>query len=441
MSSSNAPIYIDQVLTQITTSNNIVALAHTFKAGISRETKEALLSSFLSNGQDPLALLDVRTYTLGALYILSSRLSANFSHTPLPPWAVVQEFCRTFNPEQMRLAPDRVTKLAKGIQRMAVHYGNPSLAIQPLSDLVMRYPPTHSHLTTLHSMFLLLCVATRNFLPALPVLSHPITDIDTANVSPDLHYTDNLTYHYTGGIALAALKKWKEAEEYFEICVTSPGTYPAALQMEALKKLKLVQLISTGKVSNLPKYTHPLLSRLFKNTPYNLFTNAYPKNTALLREIYEKEKQTFVQDKNVGLIQQALNRAPRWVLKKLTATYVTLHLSDIGRAVKIDSEDEVRALLLSMIESDDITAQISADGTVTFSDPPAQFTKEQVDRVLKSMQDQASLLESLELEVGRSREFLSKAVKTNDSAWAPSAEEEIFANLGGHQMWDENVYT
>ena len=51
----------------------------------------------------------------------------------------------------------------------------------------------------------------------------------------------------------------------------------------------------------------------------------------------------------MGLIFQAVARAPRWVLKKLTSTYVTLHLSDIGRAIKIDSEDEVRALLLSMV--------------------------------------------------------------------------------------------
>ena len=90
-------------------------------------------------------------------------------------------------------------------------------------------------------------MSTRNFLAALPVLSCPITNFDTS-ISPELHYSDNLSYHYTGGIALAALKRWAEAEEYFEICVTSPGTYPAALQMEALKKLRLVQLISTGKV-------------------------------------------------------------------------------------------------------------------------------------------------------------------------------------------------
>ena len=44
---------------------------------------------------------------------------------------------------------------------------------------------------------------------------------------------------------------------------------------------------------NLPKYTHPLLLRLFKNTPYQQFINAYPNNVNQLREVYEKEKQTF----------------------------------------------------------------------------------------------------------------------------------------------------
>lgn len=68
-----------------------------------------------------------------------------------------------------------------------------------------------------------------------------------------------------------------------------------------------------------------------------------------MREIYDKERQVFQADRNVGLIQQAAVRAPRWVLKKLTGTYVTLHLSDIGRVVKVDGEEEVRALLLSMV--------------------------------------------------------------------------------------------
>ena len=90
------------------------------------------------------------------------------------------------------------------------------------------------------------CVATRHFTVALPVLQVPITNIDTS--LSDLTYIDNLKYHYIGGIALAALRRWDEAEDFFEICIGSPAVVPSAVQLEALKKLKLVQLIARGKV-------------------------------------------------------------------------------------------------------------------------------------------------------------------------------------------------
>lgn len=82
---------------------------------------------------------------------------------------------------------------------------------------------------------------------ALRVLEVPITEIDIS--LGDLHYNDNLVYHYAGGMAFAALKRWEEAEEFFEICVSSPAQVPAAIQLEAYKKLTLVQLISRGTVS------------------------------------------------------------------------------------------------------------------------------------------------------------------------------------------------
>ncbi|EDR06883.1 uncharacterized protein LACBIDRAFT_294631 [Laccaria bicolor S238N-H82] len=430
---------IDQVVHQITTANSIPALNATLRNGLPKDTRDHILASVLPGGQDPLSVLDVKENTLGVLYILTARMTVQGA--PQPPWPVVLDFCRNFSPEQARLAPDRVTILAKGIKSIASQSNSLRLAIQPLYNLVSRYPPDPSFLTTIHAIFLTTCVTTRQFVEALPVLENPIFNVDT-NLS-DLHYNDNLIYHYTGGIALAALKRWPEAEEYFEICVTSPGTYPTALQMEALKKLKLVQLISIGKTSPLPKYTHPLLLRLFKNTSYHAFINAYPQSTELLHEIYDKERQTFSAEKNLGLISQAVARAPRWVLKKLTATYVTLHLADIGKAIKIGSEDEVRGLLLSMIESNDISAQISADGTVTFSDPPPQFTKEQVDEALLDVQQQTALLGYLEQETGRSKEFLNKAVKLrDDSPWAPTADEEMFVSMSGSQaMWEETVFS
>ena len=133
----------------------------------------------------------------------------------------------------------------------------------------------------------------------------------------------------------------------------------------------------------------------------------------------------------MGLVEQALERAPRWAIKKLTATYLTLALHDIGKAVKIDDESRVRGLILSMvraiprgyfiphllksnplqIESSEISARISADGTVTFSDPPPEFTKEQVDAMLQQAHEQSALLARLEMELMRSREYISKVYR------------------------------
>ena len=41
-------------------------------------------------------------------------MSASFSNTPPPPWAVIDAFCRHFNPEHARLAPERGMFLFEG---------------------------------------------------------------------------------------------------------------------------------------------------------------------------------------------------------------------------------------------------------------------------------------------------------------------------------------
>ncbi|KAJ7508411.1 hypothetical protein B0H11DRAFT_1964831 [Mycena galericulata] len=423
---------LDRILGEITTTNNILALNHTLKNGLPKESRETILSSPLASGQDPLSVLDLRQNTLGVLYIMSARLtSTNAGVAP----ELVMSFCQTFSPEQARVAPERVTLLAKGIVRLAHAYQNLLWAVTPLHYLVTRYPLDSSYLTTIHPIFLQTCLVAHQPTAALAVLSRPITQIATS--LSDLHYNDNLTYHYTGGIIFAVLKKWAEAEEFFEICVTAPGAVPAALQLEALKKLRLVQLISRGEVFPLPKYAHTALPRILKNSVYSDLINAYPQNTERLYNLLDKEKQTFTTDRNLGLVTQAIDRAPRWALKKLTATYVTLGLGDIARAVGIQSEDEVRALILSMIETGDLSAQISASGTVTFSDPPPQFTKAEVDAVLYSAQQQSEALEILEMEMARSKDFINKAVKGQDGGWAPNPDEEMYAMSNA---WDESMF-
>ncbi|KAI0690791.1 hypothetical protein BC835DRAFT_1434071 [Cytidiella melzeri] len=192
---------------------------------------------------------------------------------------------------------------------------------------------------------------------ALPILTVPILNVNT-NLS-DLHYNNNLLYHYAGGIALGVLKHWREAEEFFKIVVSAPAQAAAAIQFEALKKLTLVQLILYGK------YTDSVLIKLMKNCPYFNFSKLY------LRTIRE----------NWGLVQQTIAKAPQWLIKKLILTYLTLGLGNIASLIGVATKDEVQALILDMIESDEITASISVDGTVTFSNSVAQFLKANVDNL------------------------------------------------------------
>ncbi|KZT10407.1 uncharacterized protein LAESUDRAFT_721772 [Laetiporus sulphureus 93-53] len=421
----------DEIVTQIRTTDNVADLNLRLKnVASAKDVRQTFLSGLLSSGQDPLETLELPRHTLGYLYILSARLQA--TTVPKPALTVIQEFCSLFDPPQARLAPDQVTALANGIVQVSQEADNLKVALSPLYKLVTRYPPSLSHLTTLHRMFVMTCVGTQHFSAALPVLSVPITNIDLT--ISDLTYNDNLIYHYAGGVAFGALKRWREAEEFFEICASSPAQVPAAIQLEASKKLVLVQLILYGQTVPPPRYTNPNLTRLLKNSPYGKYIKAYPLPRSALYAAIEKDNELFTNEKNLGLIHQTIDRAPRWLIKKLISTYLTLGLADIAKEVSIDSEDEIRDIIVNMIESGEISASISADGTVTFLDPILQISKAEVDKVLKQAQEQSKLLLGLERAMNSNKDYLTKAVKHKDEAWGP---DDDMYNAGGGGGWVE----
>lgn len=403
-----------------------------------KETRDQILAGMLPSGEDPLSLLDPAANTLGYLYILTARLTLQNAHAPT--LRVIEEFCSKFNPEHARYAPERVTALAKAIVRASEAAGNVKYALKPLHNLLTRYPPHLSYLTTLHPIYLTHCVATKHFSSAIPILAVPIMNIDT-KVS-DLTYNDNLIYHYAGGIALGALKKWREAEEYFEICATAPaqGT-PASIQLEALKKLTLVQLILYGKANPVPKYTHQTLVRLLKNSAYGSFARAYPQPITALQTSVNKDSDIFAADQNYGLVKQAIERAPRWLIQKLTSTYLTLGLGDIAKEAKVGSEAEVRAIILDMVDSGEISATIDVTGTVTFSDATYNISRSELDRAVAHAQQQGKLLLELERALHTSKEYLMKALRHKDEAWGVEADDRFVAP-GGFGSWgDESMFS
>ncbi|EIM87627.1 uncharacterized protein STEHIDRAFT_121213 [Stereum hirsutum FP-91666 SS1] len=518
-------------------------------------------------------------WTVGVMYILPARLWYSGNAPPVP-MSFIAEFCRRFDQTQARLVADRVTPLARGIVYRAEALGNIKLAIPPLHNLLSRYAPSLSYLTTIHPIFLTACVQTKSYTAALPVLSTPITEISNSTtpspyspgsesassqvpLSPDLTYQDHLIYHYLGGIALAALKKFKLAEEFFEICASAPVGLPSSssgrngggnngsqgnnaggasegasgsgrggaasrfgassmnvmapmgrgsggaggggdggegrgggngergerggeasmLQLDAMKKLVLVQLILYGQSKPPPRYTFPTITNSIRNSVYGAFAKVYPGPSRPLMQIVNKEGGVFDRDENAGLVKQALSRAPRWAIKKLTETYLTLGLREIGAAVgvgipsnatpvtggdggegegsgaskevKWKSEDVdveiVRGIVLDMIEHKEINASISADDTVTFADDiPLQVSKSDVDRALAEAQRQEALLREVEGALGRSRDWLAKAMRSRDEPGGLSTmmntsnmgmqEDDLMSGImgpGGSGTWDD----
>ncbi|EKM56836.1 uncharacterized protein PHACADRAFT_254170 [Phanerochaete carnosa HHB-10118-sp] len=426
------PKTLDELVQYLTTTTGSAATVNgTLKTFGTKETRDTLLASTLGSGQDPLEVLSPETNTLGYLYILAARLDVSGA---LPPQIQhVESFCKRFTPEHARLAPDRISALAKGIVKASGE--NIKHALDPLCSIVLRYPPKPTYLTSVHPIFLHACVTARHFAAALPVLSTPIVDIDTT--ISDLHYNDNLLYHYAGGVVFAVLKRWREAEEFFEIVVTSPAQTPAAIQFEALKKLTLVQLILYGKAIQPPKYTNNQLIRMIKNSPYNTLGKAYPQTAASLTAIVQKDVEAFRSDQNLGLVQQVIDRASRWLIKKLTLTYITLGLTDIGKEVGVEAE-EVRVIVLNMIEIGDINASISIDGNVTFADSTPQFTKADVDAALARAQEQSKLLRDVERALNSSKDYLQKALKHKDDAWG--MDEDMYSTPPSGAWAEESMY-
>jgi len=225
--------------------------------------------------------------------------------------------------------------------------------------------------------------------------------------------------------------------------------------------MRLVQCIAMGGPQPLPKYTSPALLRAFKNSPYHNLVNAFPGSpsrgeggSSRIRQLISKDRDVYASECHLGLVEIMARAAPKWIIKRLTETYVTLGLAEIGKYVGIDDEVLVRSLVLSMIESGTILATIGVSGIVTFHDAPGtadvspedirallgvdsdvSLQKLSIPVLLEAVQQQSAFLAQIDMEVGCSKEFISKAVKSSGGGMSMGGAGPGFA--GGFPDEDE----
>jgi COP9 signalosome complex subunit 3 len=211
----------------------------------------AIFASMLQGGIDPLEMLDPAANTLGYAYILAHRSIASENGDEaqvLMPH--VTQFTQALKPEQLMGAGDVATLLVKGVVHISelskdLVWANSSLL--RIFDSFRRVHGSENNLTSLHGIVLYHLLRTAHFETAFDwIIRHDIVSADT-RISP-LVYSDVLQYFYYAGLTLIKLRSYEQACYMLEQCVCSPAQSISVIQMDAYKKLILVQLIHFGKV-------------------------------------------------------------------------------------------------------------------------------------------------------------------------------------------------
>lgn len=141
---------------------------------------------------------------------------------------------------------------------------------------MLRLDPSCAVLTSNHLLLVQLCLRTRAYSCALPVLENRIFHIpcsdnttelastlcaehkssllflnNATGLSSKVTYYDYLRYFLYGGMVYMALKEWRKAFHFLGIVISMPTASSVSLVMvEAYRKWILVGLLDKGKVSS-----------------------------------------------------------------------------------------------------------------------------------------------------------------------------------------------
>lgn len=253
----------------------------------------------------PSQLLDPKTQSLPYLIALFARISicrddARFGDTSkdlsCPTgaiWLKIINFLNVFDPLQVRYAGKLWRNLLEIVFNGLYNSNNDTgmdtatlySAIDTMRIAMLRLDPSGSVFTSTHPLFASLCLKHRAYSAALPILNRDIFHIPKASrkyprdqVSSAAEFSEDtdgdgdddddpsnsisvqsgltgklthrpvLSYFLYGAMIYMALGQWKRAKHFLMISVFAPGKGVSKIQLEAMKKLVIVELLRTGRV-------------------------------------------------------------------------------------------------------------------------------------------------------------------------------------------------
>ncbi|KAJ4346978.1 uncharacterized protein N0V89_010911 [Didymosphaeria variabile] len=350
--------------------------------------------------QDPLNVLDPTTNAIAYAYTLRHRIEAAIKQTPdqVRPggslWNKLVLFLESFDPIQMRYAGEQWRKLVDYVEVAARNEGAPALAIAPIRSAMFRLDPTTGTFTSTHLRFIQLCMETRSYKAALPVLNNYIHSLPAAiakETLDDLEYsvvaadsvasgeyinlksghtakislTDLQEYYVLGAMAYLGERQVKDALHFLEhVLVTPANNALNGLMLEAYKKWVLISCLADKSYKTPPRTMSSAAVKHCKNAAkaYEALAEAFQQlnNLPKLKAQVNAGSEIWAEDGNTGLVEELLEHQNRAYLSRLSRTFSAIPVSNIASNVG-SSVDQVTTFVGSLIQQGLLNARLEAN--------------------------------------------------------------------------------
>ncbi|KAJ5102874.1 COP9 signalosome complex subunit 3 [Penicillium argentinense] len=302
-------------------------------------------------------------------------------------WPKCTRYLKTFDPIQLLKLLSRQdfpTPYLKVDSLSCADSPQPLLAVPLIRDAMLKLDPSGAVFTSMHLLFVRLCLRARAYSYSLPILekhichfpgpaervsskSSPVLCAEhesslafinaSSGLSSPLSCSDYLQYFLFGGMIYLALKEWAKASHFLEVVISMPTNGPISMVMVvAYKKWLLVGLLEAGKLRSPPSVVAPHVVRIYQSLarPYVNFAQAFEHGDLgrLDAEVGAAED-IWRKDNNMGLVSQVMNSFSRHALVGVGETFAALTIADlIGQSSslpcdKVAAESVIASLIIS----------------------------------------------------------------------------------------------
>ncbi|KAI0911311.1 cop9 subunit [Ustulina deusta] len=332
----------------------------------------------------------------------------------------------------------------------------PSVAVECLATAILRLDPSGTIFTSSHLHLAQLAYDTDNIQPALPVIDKDIVYypgmanenaqyLCDLELPPPLYISKStglttllkssmvLEYDLTCGLMYCARREWSRARVAFERVVTFPTKDGGCskIMVEAFKKWILVSLLSDGSHCTTPPHTSASTIKIFGilgRSYVSLATAFATDDVERLRQEAEHGAQVWIEDGNVGLVEEVMASYQKWRVLSLQDIYTKISISEIRQQTKsaetgtaLNKDEEVEALIQNMIITGMLKGVIQKndDGTkfLLFLSPTTHLSEQEFAHEIQSyaakLKQLKAIFDATNQRLGTSKEYIKWVIKEN----------------------------